>query len=63
MSTMSKKRVEKGDNSGAEAAKASTKALLELFVKQQRAQQEQQRKQQRMLLALVEQKKGELTQQ
>ena len=61
--TMSKKRGEKSDESGAEAVEASTKTLLELFIEQQRAQQEQQREQQKILLALVEQQKEELAQQ
>ena len=62
---MSKRRGEKGEESGpqaTEAAEASTKTLLEMFMEQQRAQQEQQREQQRILLALVEQQKEELTQ-
>ena len=62
---MSKRRGEKGEKSGpqaVEAAEASTKTLLEMFMEQQRAQQEQQREQQKILLTLVEQQKEELAQ-
>ena len=55
---MSKRRGDKGEESGpqaTEAAEASTKTLLEMFMEQQRAQQEQEREQQKILLALVEQ--------
>ena len=58
---MSRRRTEKGEESGpqgTEAAKASTKTLLEMFIEQQRAQQEQQK----ILLASVEQQKEVLTQ-
>ena len=62
---MSRRRTEKGEENGpqgTEAAEASTKTLLEIFMEQQRAQQEQQREQQKILLALVEQQKEELAQ-
>ena len=62
---MSRRRTEKGEENGpqgTEAAEASTKTLLEMFMEQQRAQQEQQREQQKILLALVEQQKEELAQ-
>ena len=62
---MSRRRTEKGKENGpqgTEAAEASTKTLLEMFMEQQRAQQEQQREQQKILLALVEQQKEELVQ-
>ena len=42
---MSRRRTEKGEENGpqgTEAAEASTKTLLEMFMEQQRAQQEQQ---------------------
>lgn len=60
---MSKRRGEKGDESGpqaTEAAEASTKTLLEMLMEQQRAQQEQQREQQKEELVQYQREMAEL---